>query len=125
MLAVSATPAIENLQTAIEEWRGLLPWDRTLNFKASGHIVCGLQGGPINEVYVLMNKKGTQVHLVPGGASIQRVITADRNGRFTDVALGFDDAASYNDYNINGPKFGGYLKPSFHNCKRTLPVYFC
>lgn len=66
----------------------------------------GLQAGPVNEVYVLMNKAGTQVHLVPGGASIQRIITADRNGRFTDVALGFDDAASYNDFNSNGPKFG-------------------
>eukprot|EP00884_Botryococcus_braunii_P013505 jgi/Botrbrau1/22155/Bobra.0206s0078.1 len=68
--------------------------------------VIAAAAAPINDIYVLMNKKGTQVHLVPGGASIQRVITADRNGLFTDIALGFDDAASYNDYKINNPKFG-------------------
>ena len=47
--------------------------------------------GPI----VLQNAEGMQVHILPTGATIQRLIVPNQQGVAEDVVLGFDDATQY------------------------------
>ncbi len=45
--------------------------------------------------YTIRNARGTSMHVIAYGAIITSLRTADRNGRFADVVLGFDDLAAY------------------------------
>lgn len=45
--------------------------------------------------FVLSNKNGMRAKLIAYGARLTEMHVPDRQGRFTDVALGFDDLASY------------------------------
>ena len=44
---------------------------------------------------VLKNTKRVEVHIIPVGASIQRIMVPDKNGYIADVVLGFDSADEY------------------------------
>ena len=52
-------------------------------------------GGAILRPIVLKNAKRVEVHVVPVGASIQRIMVPDKNGFIADVVLGFDSADEY------------------------------
>jgi aldose 1-epimerase len=45
--------------------------------------------------YTVRNARGTSMHVITYGAIITALRTADRNGRFVDIVLGFDDLAGY------------------------------
>ena len=45
--------------------------------------------------YTIRNATGTSLRVITYGAIITELRTADRNGRFDDVVLGFDDLAGY------------------------------
>lgn len=45
--------------------------------------------------HVLVNSKGTEVHISPVGAAIERLNVPDRNGKLTDIVLGFDRKTPY------------------------------
>ena len=44
---------------------------------------------------ILSNTKGMQVHVLPIGATIQRLLVPNDQGVAEDVVLGFDDPAQY------------------------------
>ena len=52
-------------------------------------------GSAILRPTVLKNAKRVEVHIIPVGASIQRVMVPDKNGFIADVVLGFDSADEY------------------------------
>jgi galactose mutarotase-like enzyme len=45
--------------------------------------------------HVLVNSKGTEVHISPVGAVIERINIPDRTGKHTDIVLGFDKKTPY------------------------------
>lgn len=58
-------------------------------------------------VYVLKNQLGMEVHIAALGATIQRMLVPDMDGKVEDVVLGFD---APNDYmSIANPYFGGVV----------------
>ncbi len=50
------------------------------------------------KLHTLTNANGMSVSLMDLGASIVRIVTADREGQFADVTFGFDNAQGYLDY---------------------------
>jgi len=50
--------------------------------------------GPVT-IYTLANEHGLSVRVMDFGATIVSVVTPDNNGRFADIALGFDDPQTY------------------------------
>jgi len=55
------------------------------------------------KIFSLINKSGAEVVLSNLGAGIVSIVVPDKNGKMDDVALGYDDLASYYD---DGPFFG-------------------
>jgi aldose 1-epimerase len=51
-------------------------------------------GTPV-EQYVLRNSHGMQATVITYGATLQALEVADKNGKFEDVVLGFDDVQGY------------------------------
>ena len=45
--------------------------------------------------HILSNTHDMQVHILPIGATIQRIIVPNAEGRAEDVVLGFDDPRQY------------------------------
>jgi aldose 1-epimerase len=54
-----------------------------------------LPGGDSVTMFTLVNGKGMEVRVIDFGAIIQSIRVPDRNGHIDDVALGYDDLASY------------------------------
>ena len=54
-----------------------------------------LPDGAEIERYTMRNDAGMTVEVLSYGCVIQRIIVPDRSGAPTDVALGYDDAGSY------------------------------
>jgi aldose 1-epimerase len=54
-----------------------------------------LPNGREVELFLLTNDSGMRVEITPFGGIVTSITTADRNGRFDDVVLGFDDLSSY------------------------------
>ncbi|MDA0283491.1 MAG: galactose mutarotase [Planctomycetota bacterium] len=51
--------------------------------------------GKAVDEYVLTNTHGMTVSIISRGATIRRIVTADRSGKMADVVNGFDDVAGY------------------------------
>lgn len=51
-------------------------------------------------LYTLQNRNGMQVKILDYGCIIQSIIVPDKNGRFSDVALGFDSLQGYLENNL-------------------------
>ncbi len=49
------------------------------------------------EYFILKNKSGMQAKVITLGATLVSLTAADKNGKFADVVMGYDDAASYMD----------------------------
>jgi aldose 1-epimerase len=56
--------------------------------------------------YTIRNARGTSMHVITYGGIITSLRTADRNGQFDDVVLGFD---SLDPYLTNSPYFGAII----------------
>lgn len=54
-----------------------------------------LPGGKAVDVFTLRNATGVEIRVIPFGGAIVSVRTPDRDGRFADVVLGYDDLAGY------------------------------
>ena len=50
--------------------------------------------GPVT-IYTLSNKNGLQIRAMDFGATIVSVVTPDKNGKFEDISLGFDNPQTY------------------------------
>mmetsp|Transcript_6535 Transcript_6535/g.18223 ORF Transcript_6535/g.18223 Transcript_6535/m.18223 type:complete len:389 (+) Transcript_6535:81-1247(+) len=61
----------------------------------------------IQTLYKLKNSNGMEVHIIPVGCAIQRLIVPDKNGKLDDVVLGCDDVISYLDG--SSPYFGAIV----------------
>ncbi len=61
--------------------------------------------------FVLRNGNGMTVTIIDFGAAIQSIVVPDRNGVPTDVVLGYDDIASYE----NGTRFYGAIVGRYAN----------
>ena len=61
--------------------------------------------------YEFTNKNGVKVRCLDYGCTIQSVVVPDRDGKPVDVALGYDDLASYE----NGTNFYGQVVGRFAN----------
>jgi aldose 1-epimerase len=76
--------------------------------------------GPVVTRYTLVNKNGVTVKCIEYGAIITEIDVPDRNGKFADVALGFD---TLEDYLKGHPYFGsnaGRVANRVANAKFTL-----
>jgi aldose 1-epimerase len=51
--------------------------------------------GRTAHLYTLSNSAGTQISIMDYGATVVSIRVADRKNQITDIALGYDDAASY------------------------------
>ena len=56
--------------------------------------------------YVLKNSRGTTAKILDYGAIIRELRVADRNGKFGDIVLGFDNVS---DYETKSPYFGAVV----------------
>lgn len=56
--------------------------------------------------YILENNNGMKVEFLDFGAVIQSLYVPDRNGKFDDVVLGFDDIKGYE---VNGSGLGAFI----------------
>jgi len=59
------------------------------------------------EMITLKNARGMEVRVIPYGGIVTSIRVPDRNGRFDDVVLGYDDAESYRQN--NGPYMGAII----------------
>lgn len=58
--------------------------------------------------YVLKNNKNIQVTLISYGAAVQALEILDKNGKPTNIVLGFNTVEEYSDQKLN-PYFGGII----------------
>lgn len=56
-----------------------------------------LPGGEAVDAFTLRNATGVEIRVTPYGGAIVSVRTPDRDGRFADIVLGYDDLAGYRD----------------------------
>src|SRR5262245_62432585 len=59
------------------------------------------------EMITLKNAPGMEVHVISYGGIVTSIRVPDRNGRFDDVVLGYDNAESYK--RNNGPYMGAII----------------
>src|ERR1035437_2355861 len=63
------------------------------------------------EIYMLHNSKGVEARIMTYGGIVQSLSVPDKNGKFTDVVLGFDNLDSYvkDSYVKSCPYFGALV----------------
>ena len=65
-----------------------------------------LPSGEEVQIYHLENKSGAFAEVLQFGAILVKLCVPDRDGRLTDVVLGYDDLAGYE---VNGCFFGATI----------------
>ncbi len=70
-----------------------------------------LTDGQTVEAITLSNHKGTSATVITYGASLQALITPDRNGKPADITLGYADLATY----VSNPQYFGATVGRFAN----------
>jgi aldose 1-epimerase len=60
------------------------------------------------QLYTLQNKAGTTVKITNYGATITSIVTADRDGKMADIALGYNDVSGYINA-VDKPYFGAIV----------------
>jgi aldose 1-epimerase len=66
----------------------------------------GTAGGVAATLYTLTNARGSQLKVTDFGATVTELHVPDREGKFADVVLGFDDVSGYA---ANCPYFGATI----------------
>src|SRR5580658_5325778 len=74
--------------------------------------------GPVS-LHTLTNSNGLQVSVMDYGATVVSVVTPDRQGKSTDIALGFDDPSAYAAAKLNFGTMGRYIN-RIGNARFTL-----
>ena len=68
-----------------------------------------LSTGQEVDAFTLTNSRGVSARVITWGATLQSLVSPDRNGKKADVALGFADAAAYENHgNYFGASVGRY-----------------
>src|SRR5262245_54337307 len=67
--------------------------------------------GEAVDIYTLTNSEGMEVRAITFGGIITSIRVPDKNGKFDDVALGFDDLAAY----LKNPPFLGAIIGRYGN----------
>ena len=62
--------------------------------------------GQAVEIYTLRNSKGAEADIMTYGGIVRKLTMPDKNGKFADVVLGFDDLQGYID---KSPYFGALI----------------
>ena len=57
-------------------------------------------------LYTIENKNGMKVSFCDYGAAIVSIVVPDRDGKFEDIALGYDDVTGYEE---NGSGYGSFI----------------
>ena len=70
-----------------------------------------LSDGRIVDIYTLKNKKGAEAKIINYGATIVSLKMPDRNGKYADVVLGYDDLNSY----VKGSSYFGAVVGRYAN----------
>ena len=74
-------------------------WADSVAAPASGSVTSRIFGrtpqGQLVRVYTLTNKNGVSVSVMDYGATVVRIVTPDRDGKFDDIVLGFDKFSPY------------------------------
>ena len=65
--------------------------------------------GKQTHLYTLTNKNGVEMCMTNLGGRIVSLMVPDRNGKFHDVCLGYDNVAQYADYEHFGSDFGATI----------------
>lgn len=65
--------------------------------------------GKQTKLYTLTNKNGVEMCMTNLGGRIVSLMVPDRNGKFHDVCLGYDNVAQYADYEHFGSDFGATI----------------
>lgn len=60
------------------------------------------------DLIILENQNGTQVHLMPYGARLVKILTKDRDGNLGDVILGYKTLEEYLSFNFQGTVVGRF-----------------
>ncbi len=60
------------------------------------------------KLYTLQNKAGMTVKITNYGAIVTSIVTADRAGKFADIALGYNDVSDYMNA-VDKPYFGAIV----------------
>jgi len=60
------------------------------------------------KLYTLQNKAGMTVKITNYGATVSSIVTADRAGKFADIALGYNDVSDYMNA-VDKPYFGAIV----------------
>jgi len=66
----------------------------------------GIPDGPPVTIYTLRNDKGMEVRILNYGGIVQSLKVPDKNGKFDDVVLGYDNIGGYL---TNSPYFGALI----------------
>ena len=66
----------------------------------------GIPDGPPVTIYTLRNDKGMEVRILTYGGIVQSLKVPDKNGKFDDVVLGYDNLGGYL---TNSPYFGALI----------------
>ena len=74
---------------------------------AVAHARFGRAGGKDVEIFILKNRNGMSVRIMTYGATVTNLVTPDRDGRFDDIVLGFDNLEGY--LNPANPYFGAIV----------------
>jgi aldose 1-epimerase len=79
----------------------------TMVFVNGCHSVCTVKSTDFDSIrlYHLQNKSGMEVKITNYGAAVTSIKVADRNGEFTDIALGYDRVEDYINA-VDKPYFG-------------------
>ncbi len=76
-----------------------------------------LENGDVMNSYTLENDKGTSVKVIPYGATIVSISTADKNGKFDDIVLGYD---SLPEYQTGTGYFGAFVGRYANRIRRAV-----
>ena len=76
-----------------------------------------LPDGEQVKMFHLENKSGAYVEVTDFGALLVKVCVPDKDGKLTDVVLGYDDLESYE---VNGCFFGAVIGRSGNRMRMTI-----
>jgi aldose 1-epimerase len=95
MASFPCSPRAFHLAFAFLLVTGLLAWADSAPGVSAGKAFGRTPEGQLVRLYTLTNKNGVTVSIMDYGATIVKILTPDRDGKFDDIVLGFDKFSPY------------------------------